>query len=83
MLQGPTTTRFDTSLRTVDRSGSPLHERPGPSEAPAKEPDRVPIAYFTDAEERRAIVEVLGALDDKIELNRCMSETLELQSLTQ
>ena len=28
-------------------------------------------------DEQRAIAEVLGALDDRIELNRCMSETLE------
>lgn len=30
-----------------------------------------------DAPHQRTIVEVLGALDDKVELNRCMRETLE------
>jgi len=30
-----------------------------------------------DLSEQRAIARVLGALDDKIELNRCMTETLE------
>ena len=39
--------------------------------------NKIPVPYFTDAAERRAIVRVLGALDDKIELNRRMSETLE------
>ncbi len=33
-------------------------------------------------EEQRAIAHVLGALDDKIELNRCMSETLEQMART-
>ena len=39
--------------------------------------NKIPVPYFTDAAERRAIVRVLGALDDRIELNRRMSETLE------
>ena len=39
--------------------------------------NKIPVPYFTDASERRAIVRVLGALDDRIELNRRMSETIE------
>ena len=39
--------------------------------------NKIPVPYFTDAAERRAIVRVLGALDDRIELNRRMSETIE------
>ena len=39
--------------------------------------NKIPVPYFTDAAERRAIARVLGALDDRIELNRRMSETLE------
>ena len=33
--------------------------------------------FLPPIQEQRAIAGVLGALDDKIELNRCMSETLE------
>lgn len=36
-----------------------------------------PILVCDDLEEQKAIVEVLGALDDKIELNRRMNATLE------
>ncbi|MBW8327626.1 MAG: restriction endonuclease subunit S [Thiobacillus sp.] len=36
-----------------------------------------PVRMHTDKNEMRAIVEVLGTLDDKIELNRRMNETLE------
>ncbi len=36
-----------------------------------------PVLVPTDVAEQRAIAHVLGALDDKIELNRRMSETLE------
>jgi type I restriction enzyme S subunit len=39
--------------------------------------NRIPIPYPTDEAERRAIAHILGTLDDKIELNRRMSETLE------
>jgi len=49
---------------TVDRI--PLEQMPG-------FPIRVPI----DLSEQRAIAHILGTLDDKIELNRRMSETLE------
>ena len=38
--------------------------------------NRIPIPY-PDPSTRRAIARILGALDDKIELNRRMSETLE------
>jgi type I restriction enzyme S subunit len=36
-----------------------------------------PILVCDDPEEQKAIIEVLGALDDKIELNRRMNATLE------
>jgi restriction endonuclease S subunit len=49
---------------TVDRI--PLEQMPG-------FPIRVPV----DLSEQRAIAHILGTLDDKIELNRRMSETLE------
>ena len=39
--------------------------------------NRIPIPY-PDAATRRAILGILGALDDKIELNRRMAETLEV-----
>ena len=35
------------------------------------------VRYPTDIEEQRAIAHILGTLDDKIELNRRMSQTLE------
>ncbi len=37
----------------------------------------IPIAYPPDFNEQRAIAHILGTLDDKIELNRKMSQTLE------
>ena len=49
---------------TVDRI--PLIDMP-------KFPIRVPVSI----DEQRAIAHILGTLDDKIELNRCMNETLE------
>jgi type I restriction enzyme S subunit len=49
---------------TVDRI--PLVDMPG-----------FPIVVPTDLAEQRAIAHILGALDDKIELNRRISETLE------
>ena len=39
--------------------------------------NRIPVPYPSDGGERRAITRILGTLDDKIELNNCMSETLE------
>ena len=39
--------------------------------------NRIPIPYPAQEEDRRAIAHILGTLDDKIELNRRMSETLE------
>jgi type I restriction enzyme S subunit len=39
--------------------------------------NRVPVPYPEDEAERRAIAQTLRSLDDKIELNRRMSETLE------
>jgi type I restriction enzyme S subunit len=38
------------------------------------------VRYPADVEEQRAIAGILGALDDKIELNRLMNETLELMA---
>ncbi|WP_181146523.1 restriction endonuclease subunit S [Burkholderia multivorans] len=39
--------------------------------------NRIPIPYPVQGADRRAIAHILGTLDDKIELNRRMSETLE------
>jgi len=39
--------------------------------------NRIPVPYPKNHAERRAITHILGTLDDKIELNRRMSETLE------
>ena len=39
--------------------------------------NRVPVPYPKHASDRQAIADVLGALDDKIGLNRRMTETLE------
>ena len=39
--------------------------------------NQIPVPYPAQESERRAIARVLGALDDKIELNRRMSATLE------
>lgn len=39
--------------------------------------NRIPVPYPEDEADRRAIAQILGTLDDKIELNRRMSETLE------
>jgi len=39
--------------------------------------NRIPIPYPENETERRAIAHILGTLDDKIELNRRMNETLE------
>ncbi len=39
--------------------------------------NRIHIHYPADRKERRAIARILGTLDDKIELNRRMNETLE------
>ena len=39
--------------------------------------ERIEAAYPEDINEQRAIARILGALDDKIELNRQMNETLE------
>ena len=39
--------------------------------------NRIPTVYPRDEANRRAIAHILGTLDDKIELNRRMSETLE------
>jgi len=39
--------------------------------------NRIPVPYPPDERDRRAIAHILGTLDDKIELNRRMSETLE------
>ena len=39
--------------------------------------NQIPVPYPAEDSERRAIARILGALDDKIELNRRMSATLE------
>ncbi|MCL6549960.1 MAG: restriction endonuclease subunit S, partial [Acidothermus cellulolyticus] len=44
--------------------------------------NRILIPYPTHEHDRRAITRILGTLDDKIELNRRMSETLEQMART-
>ena len=39
--------------------------------------NRIPVPYPPEYSDRRAIAHILGTLDDKIELNRRMNETLE------
>jgi type I restriction enzyme S subunit len=39
--------------------------------------NKIPVPYPKDVAQRRAIAHIFGTLDDKIELNRRMSETLE------
>ena len=39
--------------------------------------NQIPVPYPAEESHRRAIAHVLGTLDDKIELNRRMNETLE------
>lgn len=42
--------------------------------------NRIPTVYPRDEADRRAIAHILGTLDDKIELNRRMSEKLEVMA---
>ncbi len=44
---------------------------------PRNDIDRIAIIRTSPLPEQRAIAHILGTLDDKIELNRRMSETLE------
>ena len=39
--------------------------------------NKIPVPYPADEDDRHAIAHILGTLDDKIELNRRMNETLE------
>ncbi len=39
--------------------------------------NKIPVPYPVDEHDRRAIAQILGTLDDKIDLNRRMNETLE------
>jgi type I restriction enzyme S subunit len=64
------TLRAEMQARVTGTSGS--HQRVRPEDAMAIEIE-VPV----DVTEQRAIAHILGTLDDKIELNRRMSETLE------
>jgi type I restriction enzyme, S subunit len=43
---------------------------------------KFPVLVCTDPNEQKAIVEILGALDDKIELNRQLNATLETMART-
>ncbi|HET6381554.1 MAG TPA: restriction endonuclease subunit S [candidate division Zixibacteria bacterium] len=62
--------RSELQARATGTSGS--HQRVRPEDALAIE-----VLVPLDANEQIAIARILGALDDKIELNRRMSETLE------
>jgi type I restriction enzyme S subunit len=66
---GPTI-RAEMEARVTGTSGS--HQRVRPEDALA-----IPVEIPVDLPEQRAIAHILGTLDDKIELNRRMSETLE------
>lgn len=63
--------RFWTFIRGVlgDKSAQP--------NASASTMTKAPLLAPKDRDEQRAIAHILGALDDKIELNRRMNETLE------
>jgi len=64
------TVRSEMQARVTGTSGS--HQRVRPEDALA-----IPVEIPVDLSEQRAIAHILGTLDDKIELNRRMSETLE------
>jgi len=66
---GPTI-RAEMEARVTGTSGS--HQRVRPEDALA-----IPVEIPVDLSEQRAIGHILGTLDDKIEVNRRMSETLE------
>ena len=63
--------RFQEVLRSRTIHGSTVNR------IPLTEMGSFPIAIPTDLSEQRAIAHILGTLDDKIELNRRMNETLE------
>ncbi|MGH7427604.1 MAG: restriction endonuclease subunit S [Candidatus Methylomirabilaceae bacterium] len=63
--------RFQETLRSRTIHGSTVDR------IPLIEMDSFPIEVPEDINEQRAIANVLSALDDKIELNRRMNETLE------
>jgi type I restriction enzyme S subunit len=63
--------QFQETLRERTIHGSTVDR------IPLIEMPRFPILVPTDITEQRAIAHILGTLDDKIELNRRMSETLE------
>ena len=64
-------TRFQETLRSRTIHGSTVDR------IPLNEMGSFPIEVLRDIDEQRAIAHVLGTLDDKIELNRRMNETLE------
>ena len=66
--------RFQEVLRSRTIHGSTVNR------IPLTEMGSFPIAIPTDLSEQRAIAHILGTLDDKIELNRRMNETLEAMS---
>ena len=64
------TIRSEMEARVTGTSGS--HQRVRPEDALA-----IPVEIPVDLSEQRAIAHILGTLDDKIEVNRRMSQTLE------
>lgn len=54
-----------------------LGDKSAQPNASASAMTQAPLSIPADLEEQRAIAAILGALDDKIELNRRMNETLE------
>ena len=54
-----------------------LGDKSAQPNASASTMTQAPLSIPADPEEQRAIAAILGALDDKIELNRRMNETLE------
>lgn len=62
---------FQETLRSRTIHGSTVNR------IPLIDMPRFPIAVPESLDEQRAIAHILGTLDDKIELNRRMSETLE------
>jgi type I restriction enzyme S subunit len=63
--------QFQETLRSRTIHGSTVDR------IPLIDMPRFPIVVPTDLDEQRAIAHILGTLDDKIELNRRTSETLE------
>ena len=75
LLYGYLGPAFQETLRSRTVRGSTVDR------IPISEMGDFPIEIPVDVAEQRAIAHVLGTLDDKIELNRCMNKTLEAMAM--